>query len=248
MPSSSAYFPPTTVNLWWSANLELPGGAKEKLDRIRSTVVPTLRNHHRLKIIDPDLLESAEAEVSRRPEDRPALEDMLVKKAILGPLIEGGRVRLEHIRPLGRPMTPRTGVLKSVGPKRVVFRREFSKGRYDGLDLPIREGDYCLTEIREGEWCVKHSYFSKQHLGIGDYYNINTPTELYPYGARYVDLEVDVIQRAAESAFAIDREKFEVLVRKGCIGKDLENRVLVFSEQLLRRLNSRKAKESAGGQ
>ena len=230
------------------ANMELPGGAKEKLDAIRSTVVPTLRNHHRLKIIDTDLLDSAEAEFSRRPEDRSALEDMLFRKAILGPLIEGGLVRLEHIRPSGRPMRPRLGVLQSAGPKRVVFRREFSKGRYDGLDLPIRKGDYCLTEIRDGEWYVKHSYFSKQHLGIGDYYNINTPTELYPYGARYVDLEVDVIQRAAENAFEIDREKFEVLVRKGCIGKDLENKVFEISQQLLDRLNHGKAKDSAGRQ
>ncbi len=219
------------------ANLELPGGAKEKLDRIRASVVPTLRNHHRLKIIDADLLDSAEDEVSRRPEEREALEEMLLKQAILDPLVEGGRVRLEHIRPSGRHMSPRVGILQAVGHKKVVFRREFSEGRYDGLDLPIRKGDYCLTEIRDGEWYVKHSYFSKQHLGIGDYYNINTPTELYPYGARYVDLEVDVIQRAAESAFAVDREKFEVLVRKGCIGKDLENKVLVLSEQLLRRLN-----------
>ncbi|MGC8495210.1 MAG: DUF402 domain-containing protein [Syntrophobacteraceae bacterium] len=219
------------------ANLELPGSAKEKLDRIRAGVVPTLRNHHRLKIIDADLLDSAEDEVSRRPEERETLEEMLLKRAILDPLRESGQVRLEHIRPSGRHVSPRMGVLQSVGHKRVVFRREFSEGRYDGLDLPIQKGDYCLTEIRDGEWYVKHSYFSKQHLGIGDYYNINTPTELYPYGARYVDLEVDVIQRAAENAFAVDREKFEVLVRKGCIGKDLENKVLVLSEQLLRRLN-----------
>ncbi|MDR3566624.1 MAG: DUF402 domain-containing protein [Syntrophobacteraceae bacterium] len=225
-----------------AAELEFPGGAKEKLDSIRATVVPTLRNHHRLKMIDSELLDSAEAEFTRYPEKRAVLENMLFRKAILDPLIEGGRVRLEHVRPSGRPMRPRLGVLHSVGPKRVIFRREFSQGRYDGLDLPITEGDYCLTEIREGAWYVRHSYFSKQDLGIGDYYNINTPTELYPYGARYVDLEVDVIQRANENAFAIDREKFEVLVCKGCVGKELENKVLVISEQLLRRLNHGKEK------
>ena len=81
------------------------------------------------------------------------------------------------------------------------------------------KGDYCLTEIREGEWYIRHSYFSKEHLRIGEYFNINTPAELYPYGARYVDLEVDVIQRAGENAFPIDQEKLEVLARKGCIGK-----------------------------
>jgi probable ribonuclease FAU-1 len=225
------------------ANLELPGGAKEKLDRIRSSVVPTLKIHHRLKIINSDLVESAEIEFSRHPEERVRLEKRLLREAILDPLIKRGQVRLEHIRPSGKPMRPRLGVLQSVHENRVVFKREFSKGRYDGLDLPIRKGDYCLTEIREGEWYIRHSYFSKEHLRIGRYYNINTPAELYPHGARYVDLEVDVIQRAGENAFAIDQEKFEVLARKGCIGKELQNKVRLVSEQLLRGLNHGKSKD-----
>ncbi|HYA43687.1 MAG TPA: DUF402 domain-containing protein [Syntrophobacteraceae bacterium] len=224
------------------ANLELPGGAKEKLDRIRSSIVPTLRNHHRLKIINSDLLESAEMEFSRRPENRMDLEKRLFREVVLDPLIKSGRVRLEHIRPSGKPMRPRVGVLQSVRNGRVVFKREFSKGRYDGLDLPIGKGDCSLTEIREGEWFTKHSYFSKERVLIGEYFNINTPTELYPYGARYVDLEVDVIQRAGENAFAIDQEKLEVLARKGCVAEDLHNKVLLVSEQLRRRLNRARAK------
>lgn len=223
------------------ANLELPGGAKAELDRLRSSVIPTLRNHHRLKIINPDLLESAEIEFRRHPEDAVGLEKRLLREAILDPLIKEAMVRLEHIRPSGKPMRPRLGVLQSVSENRVVFKREFSKGRYDGLDLPIRKGDYCLTEVREGKWYIRHSYFSKEHLRIGEYFNINTPTELYPYGARYVDLEVDVIQRAGETAFPIDREKLEVLARKGCIGKDLQDKVLLVSKQLLRSLNRGKA-------
>ncbi len=224
------------------ANLELPGGAKVQLDLVRSAVVPTLKNHHRLKIINPDLLETAEIEFSGHPEDRARLEKRLIRQAILDPLIKGGTVRLEHIRPSGKPMRPRFGVLQSVRENRVVFKREFSKGRYDGLDLPINEGDYCLTEVRAGEWHIRHSYFSKEHHLIGEYFNINTPTELYPYGARYVDLEVDVIQRAGEKAFPIDQEKLEVLARKGCIAKDLQDRVLMVSKRLQRSLNRGKAK------
>jgi len=227
------------------ANLELPGGAKEKLDRVRSSVVPTLSNHHRLKIINPDLLESAEMQFSRHPEDGMRLEKRLLREAILDPLIKGSMVRLEHIRPSGKPMRPRLGILQSVSENRVVFKREFSKGRYDGLDLPIRKGDYCLTEVREGKWYIRHSYFSREHLPIGEYFNINTPTELYPYGARYVDLEVDVIQRAGEKAFPIDQEKLEVLARKGCIGKDLQNKVVMVFGQLMRSLNRGKPRPPA---
>src|SRR5208337_5478946 len=165
------------------------------------------------------------------------LEKRLLREAILDPLIKGSMVRLEHIRPSGKPMRPRLGILQSVSENRVVFKREFSKGRHDGLDLPIRKGDYCLTEVREGKWYIRHSYFSREHLPIGEYFNINTPTELYPYGARYVDLEVDVIQRAGESAFAIDQDKFEVLIQKGCVGRDLHNKALLVYKQLLRGLN-----------
>ncbi len=220
------------------AHLELPGGAKEKVDRVRSSVVPTLKNHHRLKIINPDLLESAEIEFCRHPEDGKGLEKRLHKEAILDPLIKEGMVRLEHIRPSGKPMRPRLGVLQSVRENRVVFKRKFSEGRYDGLDLPIRKGDYCLTEVREGQWHIRHSYFTREHSPIGEYFNINTPAELYPYGARYVDLEVDVIQRAGEKAFPIDQEKLEVLALKGCIAKELRNQALSVYKKLLRGLNS----------
>jgi hypothetical protein len=225
------------------ANLELPGGAKEKLDSIRARVVPTLKNHHRLKIINPELLEAAETEFARHPGDRMDLEKRLLREAILDPLTKEGRVRLEHIRASGKAMRPREGTLQSVDDDRIVFKRSFSKGRYDGLDLPIRKGDYCITEIKEGEWYVRHVYFSKEHLRIGEYFNINTPTELYPYGARYIDLEVDVIRRTGEIAFAIDREKLEVLARKGCIGKELQNRTLVVAEQMLRSLNRKKSND-----
>ncbi len=225
------------------ANVELPGAAKEKLDGIRSGVLPTLRNHHRLKIINPNLLEVAEVELARYPERRDELEKKLVKETILDPLTREGVVKLEHIRPSGKPMRPREGTLRFLGENRMVFKRNFSKGRYDGLDLPIGDGDYCLTEIREGGWCVRHSYFSKDHHRIGEYFNINTPTELYPFGARYVDLEVDVIQRAGEKAFAIDREKLLMLARKGCIGQGLQERAVQVAEDILRSLNREKAKD-----
>jgi len=75
------------------------------------------------------------------------------------------------------------------------------------------------------------------------YFNINTPTELYPFGARYVDLEVDVIRRAGEKAFEIDREKLLMLARKGCIGQGLQERAVQVAEDILRSLNREKAKD-----
>jgi hypothetical protein len=221
-----------------SANLELPGGSKEKMDRMREGVVPTLKNHHRMKIIAPELLKAAEAELEEDPASRPKLERKLLNDCILMPIVREGVVRLEHVRPSGKSMRPRQGIVEEAGDHRIVFKRSFSEGRYDGLELPIHKGDYCLTELREGEWYIKHRYFSGDHQLIGEYYNINTPVEFYPYGARYVDLEVDVIRRAGEDAFVIDREKLEILAQKGCISTDLEARALVIAEQMLRKLFS----------
>ena len=50
----------------------------------------------------------------------------------------------------------------------MVFHRSFSEGRYDGLDLPIERGDYGLTEVKEGSWIVKHSYYSMEKELKGD--------------------------------------------------------------------------------
>lgn len=218
-------------------NLEFPGASKEKLDELRGAVVPTLKNHHRLKLIESDLLLAAEAKFARDPGRKTELERTLVQETILEPLAHNGVMRLEHIRPSGKSMRPREGIIQRIDESGVVFKRSFSQGRYDGLNVPIRRGDYGLTEIRFGEWHVKHSYFSKEHRLIGEYYNINTPVEIYPYGARYMDLEVDVIRRSGENAFAIDREKLAMLSRGGCIGKNLECKALLVAEQIMRSLN-----------
>ena len=148
-----------------------------------------------------------------------------------------GLVRLEHIRPVGQTHASARGRPRQpVIPKALLFRRSFSKGRYDGLDVPIQEGDYGLTEIQEGAWHVRHSYYTKDHKLIGHYYNINTPVELYPYGARYLDLEVDVIHRAGEKPFLIDREKLALVCRNGCISEELGTKALAVAEDLLQTL------------
>ncbi|MCE5334943.1 MAG: DUF402 domain-containing protein [Desulfobacteraceae bacterium] len=236
-PIISDFLPTEDDDPTAKATLQLPGAAKAKLDLLRGAVVPTLHNHHRLKIINSELLRAAESELVRHPDEKPELEAMLFNEAILGPLKREGEFRLEHVRASGKPMRPRKGRMHKSSEDRIVFKRTFGQGRYDGLNLPIRSGDYGLTELREGDWYVRHSYFSRESLLIGDYFNINTPVELYPYGARYVDLEIDVVRRCGEEAFLTDREKLELLCRKGSISKDLHAKALIVAEQILRSLN-----------
>jgi predicted RNA-binding protein associated with RNAse of E/G family len=57
--------------------------------------------------------------------------------------------------------------------------------------------------------------------------------ELYPYGARYLDLEVDVVHRAGEEPFLIDREKLAMVCRSGCISEELGKKALAVAEGLL---------------
>lgn len=216
------------------AQLEFPGGTKDALDRLRVYVTPTVEHHHRFKIIDARSLEHMEEELGRRPEQREILSRRLFSELILTPLQKSGIVRLEHVRPSGKPMRPREGVLVEVREEMIVFRRSFSSGRYDGLDIPIEPGDFGLTEIRDGSWYIRHSYFRKDGRLLGEYYNINTPVELYPYGARYLDLEVDVIRRNGEPPFVTDREKLALLAREGIIGSSLQTKAIFVSEQILR--------------
>jgi probable ribonuclease FAU-1 len=220
-----------------TASVELPGRSKERLDELRSRVAPTVKGHHRLKAIAPRAVEAAEAALAANPGARAQIEESLVREVVILPLEKAGTVRLEHIRPAGRPMRPRKGVLLSLDQTRLVFKRSFSRGRYDGLDIPIQNGDYGVTELREGDWVVKHSYFTRDGKLIGEYYNVNTPVELYPFGARYLDLEVDIIRRAGEEAFIADREKLALLAHKGCIGRELGQKAIAIAEDLADSLN-----------
>jgi hypothetical protein len=214
------------------AKLEFPGASKEILDHVRSFVVPTLARHHRLRIIDPEMVDRAEEELRGRPEWREELEENAFREAIWLPLQKKGLVRIEHAKVLGDPIRLREGLLLEAGAHRILIRRSFSGGQYDGLDLPIEEGDYALAEAQEGAWWVRHTYYSRDGRLKGEYYNINTPVELYPEGIRYVDLEVDLIRRGEETPFLIDRESLALLAARGMIGKPLQEKALEVAKGL----------------
>lgn len=220
------------------AKIELPGASKFILDKLRSAVTPTLSRHHRLRIINSKMVEKAESSLLRHPQDKNTFEQQLFVQIILEPLQKTGEVKLEHIRPSGKAIRPREGTIVDYDHERVVFRRSFSEGRYDGLDLPIDKGDYGLTEMNEGQWFVKHSYFSRQGSLKGEYYNVNTPVELYPYGGRYLDLEIDVIHRPGTEPFLVDREKLSVLVKDGHISRELELKANSVADTIIQRLKA----------
>jgi hypothetical protein len=218
------------------AEIEFPGTAKQTLDQIRSSVIHTLRRHHRLRIVDYQRLDQVEKELGRHPERRAYLETELFQEAVLAPLEKSGQGALEHIRIAGKRIRPREGTIMEVDARRFLLKRTFAGGRYDGLDLPIEDGDYGVTEVAEGAWYLKHTYYSKAGRLIGVYYNINTPIEFYPYGARYVDLEVDVVRRGQEAPFTVDRERLAILGREGFITAKLESHASSVADRLMQEM------------
>jgi hypothetical protein len=121
------------------AVVEFPGFSKEILDGIRRSVLPTLKRHHRFRIVNDKALRQAERLLADHPENRLFLEDRLYEELILHPLKKGGVFRLEHIRPSGKAMRPREGVLIEDQGNRMVLKRFIGQGcRYAGLDLPIQ--------------------------------------------------------------------------------------------------------------
>lgn len=216
------------------ACLEFGGDSKKTLDGVRAAVLPTLAGHHRLRIIRPKSLEEAEARLLENAASKEELERELFQEAILMPLFKSGTAALEHIKARAKPLHLRDGVLLHVDERRMLLKRSLSPGRYDGLDLPIEEGDFALTEVEEGAWYLKHAYYSRKGMLKGEYYNVNTPVEFYDTGARYIDLEVDVVRREGEEPYLIDRERLALLSSSGQISSRLERKALEVAESLMK--------------
>ncbi len=222
---------------WVRAGVEFPGAAKEVLDCVRGSVVPTIPKHHRLRIINWRAVKSCEQALGDDPSSIQQAGIKLFQELVLGSLGRGGSVRLEHVRVGARPARPREATLIEFSTEGFVVKRRLSQGWYDGLEMPIEEGDYAITEIREGAWSVRHVYYSGTGTLKGEYHNVNTPVEMYPYGARYVDLEIDVVRRPGEKAFLLDRERLELLAREGYVSENLRNKALQVAHNILERLN-----------
>ncbi len=110
---------------------------------------------------------------------------------------------------------------------------------YDGLGIPKEPGDYAVTEVEIGEWHFKTEYFSRDGRLKGTYVNLNTPVELYPYGIRYVDLEVDVCMWPDGRVEKLDEEKLEKAMEEGLVSEKLvklvrKKLVKIFEDLLTR--------------
>lgn len=69
---------------------------------------------------------------------------------------------------------------------------------------------------------------------------MNTPIELYPYGIRYVDLEIDVCEWPDGKVEIVDEEKFEDAIREGLITQKLIEKAREKLQEAMKNLAPKK--------
>jgi protein associated with RNAse G/E len=219
--------------------IEFPYLAKSRLDELRNRVVPTVFNHHRLRLINSryvDLMETKE--LANHPEKRDTVSKNLQKRLIWDTYKKNREIAIDHVKLNGQVIALSEGEIIECDHKSkqlVLKRKKFTgRNRYDGLNLPKEEGDYAVTEVTEGSFFYRHSYFRRDGRFIGYYYNINTPVEFYPDKIRYVDLEIDVVRWPDGKIEIIDEEDLNRYAASCHLSNELFEKATETARDILR--------------
>ncbi|MBI2907364.1 MAG: DUF402 domain-containing protein [Chloroflexi bacterium] len=225
------------TSLGSGAEVEFPADAKGTLDEIRNETLPTLPGHHRFRSIDSDRLDAAEEELRARPEARDQIAHRLRDELIHSGYVRGNLLRIEHVKVDGKVFWLSEGDIVNFDKAQLLLalKRTRFRGRslYDGLRIPKAEGDYAMTEAREGAWVLKHSYFTRQGVLKGEYFNINTSIEFYPDRIRYVDLEVDVVRWPNGKMEIVDVAALRKAVESGRVTAELAAKAMSIASELV---------------
>ncbi len=219
--------------------------AKEVLDSIRDSVVPTIRRHHSLKSYSGclsdivDYIETGLAIGLDKNIAYNAIEEYIVSK-----LTSRQRIGIIHVRPDGRILKLTPGVIEYVSRSGngYLFRvkRVFkSEGVYDGLGVEKKPGDYDIMVFKTDSWVIRHNYYRENGEYIGSYININTPPEIYPDTIKYHDLAVDIIVDKSGEAKVVDKEELEELHRQGIIPEKLYKKTQEVLQETLEEISRR---------
>ena len=231
----------------WEGNhfveAEFPALSKKILDDIRRAITPTLDRHHFYKTSGKEI-SSAVDMAEKLLEEGKSIEEVedLFQKTVQKkyPTI-GSIIAIEHVKLDGRVFHLGEALIESFDKDNSVieFSRVFrSEGIYDGLKTRKEPGDTAITKAKIGEWYFKTQYFSKDGKSKGTYVNLNTPIELYPYGVRYIDLEIDACARSDGKIEILDEEKFENAVRDRLVTQRLTEIVKEKLQEIMKNLSS----------
>jgi hypothetical protein len=213
------------------------------LDADRRLVATTMPGHHRVKAGSAsasDAVDFAEGVFEHATEgdwgdDLP----FPAVAAAFGPR-EDGTLTIEHGKPEGRKFTLGRGriVDLDVDAGRLTLEREMTGGgTYDALGTPREDGDVAVTKLTEGKWWYPTVYRSDDGETKGTYVNVCTPVELFPDGARYVDLHVDVVKHADGTVERVDDDELDAAVDAGYVPPALADRARTVATSVERALD-----------
>lgn len=222
---------PPRADLGWE--VEFPGGSKRRLDRLRAEVWPTLPGHHWLKLVagGPAVDQAEQALAAGRGSSVDLLAE-LRRRHLEPSLRPGQQLFAEHVKPAGRVLRL-PGKVAGLADGRLELVRGFRPGgSYDSLDRPKLVGDFGQVHFLEGSWVARRRYLRASGALIGELYNIQTPTEFYPTGVRYLDLEVDVAVWPKGRVEVVDRADLAEAAAAGYLNQALAARALEIAEQV----------------
>jgi len=212
--------------------VEFPSVAKRRLDEVRAEVVPTLPGHHYLKAIAPEAVDQAEGG-DPNPGALAQRARELREQLVCNTYLPGKEVQVVHLKAGGGFV--HSAKFKERKPDGTwVLERHFrAGGLYEGLGVPKEPGDYGFLELGEERWWGRRTYFRRDGTFLGALYNVHTPPEFYPEEVRYLDLEVDVLQRPDGTVEVLDREVLERKVHEGVLPPVLAERAILEAEKLV---------------
>lgn len=208
-----------------AAQLEFPGGAKRRLDELRNEVVPTLAGHHQVKAAGGEEVNSFEQMVGRLSRRR--AERLISASPASDSLRSGARLAIDHVKLDGRVQVLGEGTVTRLLPDEgaLELEREIKlPGEYDGLGVAKEPGDRAVSEFAAGRWYYRTRYYSPRGELKGEYFNINTPIEIYPDRIRYVDLELDLVRLPGSPPRLLDEERLSDALAKGWLSERLAAR------------------------
>ena len=206
--------------------VDFGGEAKLKLDEIRNKVTRTIEGHHILKSGGFSLLVDFAEKINL--DTTKALKEVIRE---IGPRV-GMFYEIIQKKMNGRDIYVK-GTITKVNEEEITMKRNIRySGQYDGLDMPIEKGDYAITHIYPMKWYIIHEYFSKDGKLKGKYININTPTEVFPKFTRYIDLEVDIVEKDDKRKM-IDIDKLDEVKKDGKISSEFYNFIMQKSNSIL---------------
>ncbi|MEM3726194.1 MAG: DUF402 domain-containing protein, partial [Candidatus Bathyarchaeia archaeon] len=205
-------------------NVEFPAISKRQLDKLRTSLVPTINGHHFYKSCGGKVSSALEMAEKLLEKGQNVIEvEELFKRQVAAEFPEIGSVLdVMHVKPSGKVLHLGQAAIESIGNGQIKYSRTIrTSGLYDGLGVAKEAGDKAISETKIGEWWIITRYFSKGGELKGTYVNLNTPVEVYPRAIRYVDLEVDVCISPNGAVKVLDMDKLEKAVEKGIISQKI---------------------------